>query len=127
MEWHNLDELARVILDCGRKRSATPLSNRRKSGVALRLPPQSKSVQWQALIESDRSLGRWRSDVRPLSPRHDNRAPYNQHSSQVMLPGQPLSQHHRGQHDGEHDAQFVHRRDSGCLAELKRAKIAEPG
>ena len=39
-----------VNLDCGGKRSATPLSDRRKSGVALRLPPQSKSVRWQSLI-----------------------------------------------------------------------------
>jgi len=34
------------ILDCGGKRSATPLSDHRKSGVALRLPPQSKGVYW---------------------------------------------------------------------------------
>jgi len=31
-----------------RKRNATPLSDRRKSGVALRLPPQSKTAHWQA-------------------------------------------------------------------------------
>jgi len=43
-------------LDCGGKRSATPLSDRRKSGVALRLPPQSKSVHWQALIASRERL-----------------------------------------------------------------------
>ena len=30
-EWHNANELARVILDCGGKRSATPLSDRQKS------------------------------------------------------------------------------------------------
>jgi len=51
-EWHNADELVRVILDRGGKRSATPLSDRRKSGVALRLPPQFKSVYWQSLIFS---------------------------------------------------------------------------
>jgi len=37
-------------LDCGGKRSATPLSDRTNSGIALHLPPQSKSVHWQALI-----------------------------------------------------------------------------
>src|SRR5262245_46374183 len=53
-EWP--DELARVILDCGGKRSATPLSDRRalsecrKSGVALRLPPQSKTAHLQMLL-----------------------------------------------------------------------------
>ena len=52
-EWHNAYyELAQVILDCGGKRSATPLSDRRKSGVALRLPPQSKTAHWQDLIPS---------------------------------------------------------------------------
>jgi len=51
-EWHNADELVRVILDCGGKRSATPLFRRSESGVALRLPPQSKSVHWHSLIVS---------------------------------------------------------------------------
>jgi len=51
-EWHNADELVRVILDCGGKRSATPLSDRRKSGVALRLPPQSKAFIGKSLIFS---------------------------------------------------------------------------
>jgi len=39
-----------AILDCGGKRSATPLSDRTNSGVALHLPPQSKGVHWQSLI-----------------------------------------------------------------------------
>jgi len=33
-------------LDCGGKRSATPISDGIKSGVALRLPPQSKTLHW---------------------------------------------------------------------------------
>jgi len=39
-----------AILDCGGKRSATPLSDCTNGGVARRLPPQSKSVHWQSLI-----------------------------------------------------------------------------
>ena len=38
----------REILDCGGKRSATPLLTPSESGVALRLPPQSKRVCYQA-------------------------------------------------------------------------------
>jgi len=42
--------LALSILDCGGKRSATPLSDRSKSGVALCSPPQPKSVRWPVPI-----------------------------------------------------------------------------
>jgi len=38
-------------LDCGGKRSATPLLLRSESGVALRLPPQSKNVLWHSPIK----------------------------------------------------------------------------
>jgi len=55
-EWHNADELVKVILDCGGKRSATPLSDHQKSRVALHLPPQSKTVHWQSLIVSTRPV-----------------------------------------------------------------------
>ena len=44
------------FLDCGGKQSATPLSDRNKSGVALRLPPQSKRARWQQLLNRDWSL-----------------------------------------------------------------------
>jgi len=39
-----------AILDCGGKRSATPLSDRTNSSVTVHLPRQSKSVHWQSLI-----------------------------------------------------------------------------
>jgi len=56
-EWHNADELARVILDCGGKRSATPLFRRFESGVALRLPPQSKNRSLAVSDEDPARLG----------------------------------------------------------------------
>jgi len=48
----------RTLLDCGGKRSATPLLRRSESGVALRLPPQSKFTgQFIAIMPLLRSLG----------------------------------------------------------------------
>jgi hypothetical protein len=41
---------AKIFLDCGGKRSATPLWDRQQpwpSGVALRFPPQSKTLWWR--------------------------------------------------------------------------------
>jgi len=49
-----LDERSgEAILDCGGKRSATPLLLRSESGVALRLPPQSKSLLTSAPAMDD--------------------------------------------------------------------------
>ena len=45
---HRLPNPAK-LLDCGGKRSATPLLDR-KSGVALRLPPQSKNAFLQSIL-----------------------------------------------------------------------------
>jgi hypothetical protein len=56
-EWHNADELVRDILDCGGKRSATPLSDRQKSDVTLHLPPQSQTVHWQPLLSTAKDQG----------------------------------------------------------------------
>ena len=36
----------------------------------------------------------------------------NQQSTEPVMPTQVLMQEDRSQHDGYHDAQFVHRRDS---------------
>jgi len=65
-----------AILDCGGKRSATPLSDRTNSGVALHLPPQSKSVHWQAQINGPPTASE--SSARP--------AP----ADSVLAPNQPL-------------------------------------
>jgi len=61
-----------AILDCGGKRSATPLSDRTNSGVTVHLPPQSKTVHWQSLIEIGATVGPFRAQA-SLQPAFDRR------------------------------------------------------
>jgi hypothetical protein len=82
------------------------------------------ALSGQFYLNSDWIPGR-SSSPSPASqndrPAHDQRAP------EVMVPVQLFSKHHCRQQDGEHHAQLVHGRYTGCLTQLKSAEITEPG
>src|SRR6185503_242034 len=66
------------------------------------------------------------AEMHALNRREDDRAGHDKASANPMSPGQVFAQEERGQDHGDHDAEFVHRRDFGCVAKLQGAEIAEP-
>ena len=51
----------------------------------------------------------------------------NEHASQPVMPSHAFVQKNCGQHDGDDDAEFVHRGNLRRFAKLQGAEIAKPG